>query len=172
MIGVTGFTIADMVRYNRQKKREFHEAQSEMLKKRFMDALEAEGQGAATEDQILLLQEERAVAAAVEAKKQEPGIWHSITSRFKRSLDLSLNKEDISYLDRRRTILDRIEEHENEVGIRTTIQTISPTLQTVQEKREDIEKHIENRDQPGALDKLAEEAATKAGNTRKSWFGW
>ena len=172
MIGVTSFTIADMIRYNRKKKADFYATQSELLKKRFMEALEAEGQGTATEDQIALLQEERATALAAAAKKEEPGITKSVTNYVKRALDLNLSKEDISYLDRRRAILDRIEEHEGGFGSGTTTQTISPTLQAVQEKRKEIEKHIEYQDQPGPLDKLAENATTKAGNTRKNWFGW
>ena len=115
-IGVTGFTLADMVKYNRRKRKEFYDEQSELLKKRFVDALEAEGRGTATEDQILLLQEERgaqaAAEAAAEAKKKKPGIWRFIKGAIGTALDTNLSKEDRNYGEKRAAILDRIQEQE------------------------------------------------------------
>ena len=165
--------MTDMVRYNRRKKREFYEMQSAMLKQAFVEALAAEGAGTATEDQITLLREEREIATAEEVKKQTSGVWNGIKGIVSRGLDTKLGKEDRKYGEKRKKILERLEEHENNVLLGTAVPSFSPTLQAVQEKRLELEQQLRNQSiEPGPVDKIAEEATVKIQEKTKGWFSW
>lgn len=165
--------MSDMVRYNRKKKKEFYEMQSYMLKKAFVEALEAEGNGTATEDQTKLLREEREMVAEEEVKKEKAGIWNGIKGIVSRGLDTKLGKEDRKYGEKRKKILERLEEHENNVLSGTAVATFSPTLEAVQQKRTELERQLQGQNiEPSPVDRLAEESTIKIQQKSKGWFSW
>ena len=173
LIGVTGYTISDMVAYNRKKKKEFYEMQSAMLRQAFVEALAAEGNGTASEDQTMLLREEREIAAAEKLKKENSGIWNGIKGIVSRGLDTKLGKEDRKYGEKRKKILERLEEHEKNVLTGRAVQNFSPTLQAVQDKRMEMERQLQNQAmEPGPVDIIAEEATIKIQEKSKGWFSW
>lgn len=80
--GVTAFALGDMIIYNRRKRRLFYEEQRLLLGQRLAEAREAQAKGLLNEDQLLLLNRERAADEAEAARKAEKGVWKSIKSIF------------------------------------------------------------------------------------------
>jgi len=72
---VAVFALGDMVVYNRRKKKEWLNDQREMHAKKLVLAYQAATAGTATEDQMLLINQERAHREAEHARRNKPGIF-------------------------------------------------------------------------------------------------
>jgi hypothetical protein len=82
-----------MIIYNRRKRNAFFLEQTALLQQSLAEAREAAARGTANEDQMLLLNRERAAEEANEAKKAKNGIFNYIKGAF--SME-GLKKEESS----------------------------------------------------------------------------
>lgn len=176
-----------MITYNRRKKREWYTEQSRIFKQRLLEALEAEGVGTATEDQLLLLREEREIQSAEEARAKKPSVWKSVKENLGAAFSTeNLKREDVAYGERRKAILERIEREriaavsegregidgsktESTQGVAASLASAadavsnSQILNTVEEKRREGERILERQGvEGGPLDRFAEQTFTGA----------
>ncbi|KAK7722942.1 hypothetical protein SLS57_004797 [Botryosphaeria dothidea] len=165
---VTVFALGDMIVYNRRKRREWFHEQNQKHAISLAEAKQAVAAGTATEDQVLLLNNER---NKEEHAKNKKGIF----TRAKESLFGGLSKEEkeggklgaaaFQASDKTQDAWDAIrsdaqEAKEQGLGI----------LQAVEDKRREGEKA--QAQAPGPLDLMAEEAAQTATQKSKSWTSW
>ena len=94
LIGIAGaitiFALGDMIVYNRRKRRDYFAEQSALHKTRLAEAKEAVARGAADEDQMLLINRERAAFEAEQARLSKKGVF----KRTKEWLFSGLKKDD------------------------------------------------------------------------------
>ena len=180
---VTTYSLGDMILYNRRKKREWYAEQHTKWQEALVLAREAEVQGTANNDQILLLNRERAAEAADEEKRNRPSIWKTIKSLF--SFE-GLNKEE-------KPLQEKKAGGEQELEVSRPEKLISYASE---EQRQDAERAMGNRNpkpsspderaervrgrtldaqknQLESLDRMAEEATEAVTLTSgKSWSSW
>lgn len=72
---ITIFALGDMIIYNRRKRRDYFTEQSALHKTRLAEAKEAATRGAADEDQMLLINRERAADEAERARLAKKGVF-------------------------------------------------------------------------------------------------
>ena len=184
-MGVTVFALGDMILYNRRKRNLFYAEQQTLLQQRLAEAREAAGKGIADEDQILLLNRERAAEEAEAAKKAKKGMWNIMTGVFTTD---GLKKEDSAAATGNESIMSSEKTGDEVVTIPATIpsETVSRTapreeqsmvqgsiLKAVEEKRRDGEKALEKSGVAGGpLDRITEQVTgpEKSGNGILSWF--
>lgn len=165
---VTVFALGDMIVYNRRKRREWFHEQNQKHAIAMAEAKRAVASGTATEDQILLLNNER---NKEEHEKNKKGIF----KRTKEAIFGGLSEEEqkggkigamaFQASDKAHDAFNELrsdaqEAKDNGLGI----------LQAVEEKRREGEKA--QAQDPGPLDRMAEEAAQAATQKSKSWTSW
>ncbi|MCJ1250810.1 hypothetical protein MMC30_008038 [Trapelia coarctata] len=179
--GVAVFSLGDMIIYNRRKRREFFAEQHMLLQEKLVEARAAAAKGIADEDQMLLINRERAAEEAEQARKAKKGVWNYITGVFSTE---GLKQEDTV------SGLDALSEGglkkvgEGSLLIEPAGQTVTETatekgetpglgiLQAVEEKRRDGERELQKKGVSGGpLDQLAEQAAA-AGKSKGGWTSW
>lgn len=72
---ITIFALGDMIVYNRRKRRDYFAEQSALHKTRLIEAKAAAAWGAADEDQVLLINRERAAFEAEKARLAKKGLF-------------------------------------------------------------------------------------------------
>ena len=176
-----------MVIHNRRKRRSFYEEQFMLLQQRLVEAKAAEVSGTADEDQMLLLNRERAADEAEAARKARKGIWGSIKGVFGTE---GLRKEDtggatgfdmaVSERLTNEVTPDTAAATEHEGAIDTGRQIKSheqemaqgTILSAIEGERRRGERRLEEMGVAGGpLDRLPEKVE---GTSRpvKSWFPW
>lgn len=131
-------------------------------------AREAAAQGIADEDQILLLNQERAAQDSEKARSEKKGIF----TKAKETLYSGLSKEEpeggkIAAVN---AVEDRVwaarpEESRQEPGEGFGI------LKAVEETRREVQTGL-SQPKGGPLDQLGDEAANAVSNKTKSWSSW
>lgn len=165
-----------MIVHNRRKRKEFFIEQHELLKTRLAEAQDAALRGEADEDQILLLNRERAADEADRARKNKRGLWATLTSPFS-TAGLKTEEVDGSLINLPGDgQSERIAEDQALMAPNTQRQmpmeerSNSRILSAVEKKRRDDERPLEDRGLVGgALDTKAQEVADTA---KKSWTSW
>ncbi|EKG19889.1 hypothetical protein MPH_02816 [Macrophomina phaseolina MS6] len=154
-----------MIIYNRRKRREWFHEQNQKHAIALAEARQAVAAGTATEDQVLLLNNER---NKDEHAKNKKGIF----KRAKESLFGGLSKEE----QEGGQILAAASEKSQEAfdALRSDAQEAKDQslgiLQAVEDKRREGEKAQPQT--PGPLDRMAEEATQTAVQKSKSWTSW
>lgn len=184
-MGVTVFALGDMILYNRRKRNLFYAEQQTLLQQRLTEAREAAAMGIADEDQILLLNRERAAEEAEAAKKAKKGTWSIMMGIFATD---GLKKEDSPAAAGNESVVISEKTGEEVVAVPATIpsEIVSKTvpreeqsmvqgsiLKAVEGKRRDGEKELERSGATGGpLDRIAEQTTEpeKSGNRILSWF--
>lgn len=174
-----------MVIYNRRKRNSFYAEQHLLLQQRLAEAREATVKGIADEDQILLLNRERAAEEAETARKARKGVMGYVKGLFSTE---GLKQEDT---DSGPSLLGEkgLREMGEEAGgqMDSITEGIAPVeiggdirphpgemakgsiVKAVEEKRREGEKELERRDiEGGPLDQYAAQVAA----TRKAKGGW
>lgn len=179
--GVAAFSLGDMIVYNRRKRKEFFAEQNKLLQERLVDAREAAAKGTADEDQMLLINRERAAEEAEQARKAKKGTWSFITGIFSteglKQEDTASGMDTLSEAGLRKVGEGNllIEPAGETVAGTTTENAETPglgILQAVEEKRRDGEREFQSRGlNGGPLDQLAEEAVV-AGKSKGGWTSW
>ena len=164
--------------YNRRKRKVFLEEQHVLLQERLVEARTAAARGAADEDQILLLNRERAAEEADEAKKSRKTLWKSIKGVFSTE---GLQEEDTHGKLNTETEDSRglPETGSFEIPEQKQVPEEYPKngtiLHAMEERRREGERELERRGaEGGVLDKLAEQAASTEPGKRDwtSWLSW
>ncbi|KAF2235398.1 hypothetical protein EV356DRAFT_514215 [Viridothelium virens] len=162
-------SIGDMVAYNRRKSTAYYQEMEELRKKNLAEARVALARGEANEDQMLLINQERAAEEARLAREEQKKegfnarMWKLVT----RASGASKMEEPRS---------DEMESSTAEVrqvnfsGDRPEGLAI---VRAVEEKRREGEKPIERLELPGGpLDQQAQDNANFLTGTAKSWTSW
>ena len=160
--------------YNRRKRRLYFEEQHRLLQKRLIEAQAAFAKGIADDDQMLLLNRERAAEEAEAARKARKGLWKSIKRMFSTE---GLKQEQTDPLDTlgEEGLRKMGEESPGvEKGVKAANEETrsSGILQAVEEKRRSGERELQSHGlEGGPLDRVATEAAEPT-KTRRSWTSW
>ena len=163
-----------MIIYNRRKRKLYFEEQHRLLQQRLIEARAAFAKGIADEDQMLLLNRERAAEEAEAARKAKKGLWKSIkrmisTEGLKQEqtdpLD-TLGEEDLRKMGGESPVVHEVVKGTNEEPRSSGI------LQAVEEKRRSGEHELQSHGlEEGSLDRVGGEAA-EASKARRSWTSW
>ena len=155
--------------YNRRRRTEWYKEQDELRARRIAEATQALAMGQANEDQMLLINQERAAVEAQrareEAKKEgfNTKVWKFVTqasgaSKMEETTNGSTSLPTMEAEQR------RIAEDERAgLGI----------VQAVEDRRREGEKPIEHLNlRGGPLDQQAQDNANFVSNSAKSWTNW
>ena len=175
-----------MIIYNRRKRNAFYAEQRILLQRSLAEAREAAANGIANEDQILLLNRERAADEADAARKARKGPVDYLkalfsTTRLKsEETDSTLNvlgeeglqkmEEEVSGDNLPIKMVSQMTEHDGESQSDQSI-----ILKMVNDQRREGERELERRGiQGGPLDKIAEHTveSTKSKDGRSRWNPW
>lgn len=169
-VGVVTYSFFDLHRHNKKKQAEWLEHEFKMLHERLVEARKAEFEGRATNEQILLLNRERAKIEAEEDAKNR-GVLATVKGIF--STDGLKSEEKV--------------DESKWTGDRNTAQTSfsstptpdadkyadGPVMQAVQASRRQGEKAMQAAGNPGGvLDQLANNATEQAKKAAQSWSSW
>ena len=170
-----------MIIYNRRKRKEFFAEQHKLLQEKLVEAQEAAAKGTADEDQMLLINRERAAEEAEKARKAKKSAWNYVTGIFStdglkqedtgRGLD-ALSEGSLRKVGEGNLLIEPAGETATET---TTDAEESPRLgilQAVEEKQREGERELQKKGVSGGnLDHLAEQAAA-AGKSKGGWTSW
>ena len=165
-----------MVVYNRRKRKSYFAEQHILLQQRLAEAREAAARGTADEDQLLLLNRERAAEEAEATRKAKKGLWKSIKGIFSteglKQEDTNplsvLGEEGLRKMSEGSPILEQViqEEAHHEESKRGGI------VASVEEKRREGERELQKTGiEGGPLDRMADQAA-EATKSRGGWTSW
>jgi hypothetical protein len=159
---VTVFSLGDMIVYNRRKKREYFLEQQAKHAADLATARMAAESGSADENQILLLNRERAAQEAEVAKKNRKGIFKSTLQYLygnpeeKEAVAAAAAKNPSELVE---GLKEEALEKANNLGI----------MKAVEESRQPQAPPLV---EGGPLDQLAENAASSATASTKGWTSW
>ena len=151
-----------MITHNRRKRKAYYAEQNMLMYQHLMIAKEAAAKGIASEEQILLLNKERAAEEAQEAKKNRKTLWKSAKSVFSTA---GLKKVDTA------SAVDNLVKG---TGDGTNME--QPTkqkgvMETIEEKRREGEKRLQDMGiKQGPLDQVAADATSKPRSG--GWTSW
>ena len=167
-----------MIIYNRRKRSQYYAERTALLQKNLIAAIEADRAGIPlTEDQVLLLNRERARMEGEErAKAKKDGGWRRwIFGGLSGSSERE--GEGNAATDGRgegsgQGVLSAIQEETRQV-FRDGEEKPSTIVQAVEEKRREGEKTLEAAGiSGGPLDQLADQAVQEAGRAKGGWTSW
>ena len=167
-----------MLIYNRRKRNEFYHEQRLLYQQRLVEARQASATGTATDDQILVLNQERARTEAEQARLKKEGMW-TTSKRFllggmKQEQEQETENQPAATSDEMHTHAletgQEIKSHQREIegiGISAAVEI----------KRREGEKALEDRGVgEGPLDIMAEQAVKAAtaeiGKGKGGWTSW
>ena len=176
--GVATFALGDMIVYNRRKRKSFFAEQHMLLEQRLAEARQAVANGTADDDQMLLINRERAAEEAEEARKARKGPMSILTGLFStkglkeedngNGLDL-LGEEGLRKMGEESSIIQPAGE--------TRIQDLEApgvsVIHKMEEKRREGEQMLlDVGAKGGPLDQMADQAtaAAKSKGGLTSWF--
>ena len=158
-----------MIAYNRRKRAVYYREMEEQRVQMLGEAREALARGEANEDQMLLINQERAAEEACLAREEQKKegfnskIWKMVTGASGAS---KMEDTQIATTDPHLTDAEQAKVAEDShVGL--------GIVQAVEEKRREGEKPIERLELPGGpLDQQAQDNANFIVNSAKSWTSW
>lgn len=168
---VTVFALGDMIIYNRKKRTEWMEGQHAQRRELLQAAYQAAATGTADEDQMLLINQERAAEAAAQARMAKGGLL----KRTKRFLFSGLSNEDATLDDEKTRERDPRGALGGEVWKESTSDNSGETrdqlgiIRAVEDIRRDPKRP---QVRGGPLDELAENVVTSASEKSSSWTSW
>lgn len=154
-----------MMVHNRRKRHEFFAVQAELHRRELEAANEALLAGTANEDQMLLLNRERAKEEAERLKLAKKGVW----ARAKDALFAGKEMEE----HKGGTLA-----HEARIAGGSGEGVLKAVENTVREGKEKVKRELDLHNTPtrpvigGPLDQLAGNAASSATQSAKTWTDW
>ncbi|MCJ1398919.1 hypothetical protein MMC11_002120 [Xylographa trunciseda] len=175
--GVATFALGDMIVYNRRKRKSFFAEQHLLLEQRLAEARQAAANGTADDDQMLLINRERAAEEAEEARKARKGPLSALTGLFSTQglkeedsgsgLEL-LGEEGLRKMGEESSIIQPA----GETRIQDQDAPRGGILHEVEEKRREVEQKMQDIGvKGGPLDQMAEQA-TAAAKSKGGWTSW
>ena len=165
--------ITDMLMHNRRRRNEWLAEQQMKTAVATAEARQAMSQGRATEDQMLLINRERAAAEAAEAKRNRPGMFKRAGSYLFGELDKEEQKGGrlgaaASKIEQTvQPVKDELLGEKEDLGILKTVEEKVESHRRQGEKAAEVVKPL-----GGPLDRQAEMAASTLSDTSKSWTSW
>ncbi|KAI9704513.1 MAG: hypothetical protein M1820_005587 [Bogoriella megaspora] len=158
-------SLGDMILYNRRKRAAWYQEREDERAEKLVEAREALARGMANDDQMLLINQERAAAEARLAQEQpKEGFntrlfkWVTGASKLEETQNGSVGVE-ASKIEHETTNNDR----QAGLGI----------IEAVEDKRRIGEKPLEQMHLPGGpLDQQAQQNANEIAATAKGWTSW
>ncbi|MCJ1386498.1 hypothetical protein MMC17_009624 [Xylographa soralifera] len=175
--GVATFALGDMIVYNRRKRKSFFAEQHMLLEQRLAEARQAAANGTADDDQMLLINRERAADEAEEARKARKGPLSIVTGLFTtKGLKEEDNGDGLELLGEEGLRKMGEESSIIQPGGETTIQDqevprVSISHEVEEKRREGEQKLLVVRAKGGPLDQMAEQA-TAAAKSKGGWTKW
>ena len=159
--GITVFALGDMMIYNRRRRNEFYRLQQEQRAYALELANEALDAGSANEEQLQLIEEEKARLVGEQTKKQT-----GLFKRLKEGLVGGLEKEDKKGGTLRIGATSTAEQRSPELGIVNTVEGL------VDSTKEKLPSAPGRSIEKGPLDQLPATVSQDAEKARKSWWAW
>lgn len=161
--------ITDMMIHNRKRRNEWFAEQQAKSAKELAEAKRALSVGGATEDQVLLINRERAADAAEEAKKNRPGVFKRTTNWL--FSGLSQEEQKGGRLGAANASLQPVtEEILGQQHDRSVLQAAEEKLESHRRQGEKLEEVV--RPRGGPLDRQAQHTIDVVADTSKGWFSW
>lgn len=171
--------ITDMVLHNRRKRNEWFAEMQMKSAKELGEARRAQSLGSATEDQVLLINRERAAYEAAEARKNKPGVFKSATTWL--FSGLSSEEQKGGRLGGGTTASAAATQPEavnafpqpaiaGQEHDRSVLQAVQDKVEANRRQGERVEERI--RPMGGPLDRQAANAANAATDVGRGWMSW
>ena len=163
--------ITDMLLHNRRRRNEWLAEKQARTKKDTAEARRAMAAGTATEDQMLLINRERAAEESAEAKRNAPGMFKRATSWL--FSDVSAEEQKGGRLGAAvasavPAAVAPVQQPEGQKHDRSVLKAVQ---EKVDSNRRQGEKALETvRPSGGPLDQQAQVVADSASNTSRSWL--
>jgi hypothetical protein len=170
MVAVAGIT--DMLLHNRRRRNEWMAEQRAKSARDLIEAVEARERGEATEDQLLLINRERAAREAEEAKKNRPGIFKRTTGWLFGGLSAEEHKGGRLGAEARGASVTSAVKEEllGEKEDRGVLEAVQEKVEAKRRTGERVEEVI--RPMGGPLDRQAQFATNAISDASKSWTSW
>lgn len=173
------FATGDMIMHNRRKRGEWLAEQQAKSARELEEARKAAATGIATQQQVLLLNRERAAMEAEEAKKSAKGIF----TRMKETLFFSMSEEEQQggkIGAAARAAQEKAQEKAQEIKQEVMPESnqgsgvVRPVEQKVQDMKRSGAEAVEGVAQPfgGPLDRQAQASVDAVRHQTSSWFSW
>jgi hypothetical protein len=169
---VVAVSLGDMMLHNRRKRNEWFSVQQELHRRDLLEANEALAAGTANEDQMLLINQERAREEAEREKLSKKGVF----ARAKDALFSNMDKEE-----QKGGTLGLLPKEKKDNGGESVLKAVENSVREGKEKLRDgkdmfkaeIKQFTPSRPVIGGpLDQYGEKAASAVSNTTKSWTDW
>jgi hypothetical protein len=169
---VVAVSLGDMMLHNRRKRNEWFSVQQELHRRDLLEANEALAAGTANEDQMLLINQERAREEAEREKLNKKGVL----ARAKEALFSNMDKEE-----QKGGTLGLLPKEKMEKGGEGVLRAVENTVREGNERLKDgktifkaeMIQHAPSRPVIGGpLDQLGEGAANAVSRSTKSWTDW
>jgi hypothetical protein len=169
---VVAVSLGDMMLHNRRKRNEWFSVQQELHRRDLLEANEALAAGIANEDQMLLINQERAREEAEREKLNKKGVF----SRAKDALFSNMDKEE-----QRGGTLGLLSREKKDNTGEGVMKAVEDTIRESKERLKDgadmfkaeVRQHTPSKPvMGGSLDQLGERAASAASSSTKSWTDW
>jgi hypothetical protein len=166
----TAFCLGDMIVYNRRKRTEFYVVMEKLRADEYSKALDAESKGEATDDQMLLINQEMARfrQMQIDQEKKEKGVWKRMKESVVGTEAYEEPKGGTLGIGRRK-----------DGGQGLVGEAVSDLLTSRDEKlqmsKENMRPSIGDAHKPvlgGPLDQLAQHTAESVSKNSKSWTSW
>ncbi|KAF1987265.1 hypothetical protein K402DRAFT_354120 [Aulographum hederae CBS 113979] len=167
---VGSYALVDMMLYNRRRRKEWYAEQQERHLKLLATAYEANRAGRADEDQMLLINQERARQEAELEKQNKKGMFGKMKETLWGGLSLEEQKGGKLGLAAQKAGNTLHEEVVKPVTGQESGKGLG-IVKAVEEKRRPVEKTIPIS-KGGMLDQLGENTATAMSDKTKSWTSW
>lgn len=159
--------------HNRTRRNEWLAEQQAKSAKELMEAKRAQMEGRATEDDILLINRQRAATEAAEAKKNRPGVFKRTTTWLFSGLSSEEQKGGkLGSATAGTAAVSQIPKEEL-LGVREDKGVLHAVEEKIEARRRSGER-IEEVLKPlgGPLDRQAQRAATAVTDAGRSWTNW
>lgn len=173
---ITVFSLGDLVVYNRRKRREFFAEQEKKKAEALALARAAAEQGIADDNQMLLLNRERAAEESKLAELQRAGIFkRTMHYLYGKPKDEDSSRQSSSSAGEENTWREAVQQRNSKneegegLGILKAVDDSKREARPVQAIQQASQAIAST---PGPLDRVAEEATSSAAKTTKSWTSW
>lgn len=161
-----------MIVYNRHKRTEFYAVMEKLRSDEYAKALEAESTGQATDDQMLLINQERArfEQMRIDQERREKGVWQRMKESVVGTESYEEQKGGTLGVGRRRGEDSKKESVGEAVG--DLLAKRDEKIKFGAEKVEALVGGAPGRNVGGSLDRLGQQTAESVSKNTKSWTSW
>lgn len=166
--------ITDMLLHNRRRRNEWLAEQQAKTAREVAEARRAQAAGSATEDQMLLINRERAADEAAEAKRNRPGVFKRATNWAFSGLSSEeqkggrLGAAAAAVSGTASQVLP--EEVQGQQHDRSVLQAVEEKVDAHRRQGEKVEEIV--RPLGGPLDRQAQLALDSVSGSSRSWVSW